>query len=121
MLVSRFLNKQVAASESEVFRLKGSLDKLSVTLENQSATNTLVYKFQESDDGTNWTDKELPVSGGSTETQFAITSGNNHMVRIVSDKSRLRLLAYGDLMAGISISYNIQTPSDTTPVSIFPS
>lgn len=120
MLVSRFLNKSIAAAESEVFKIVGAISKVTITLENQSAASTLVYKFQESDDGVNWVDKELPLTGGGVETQFAITAGNNHIVRIVSDNSRLRLMAYGDLMAAIGIQYQVNTPTNTDSVDIFP-
>ena len=120
MLVSKFLNKAIAAAEAEVIRVVGSVDSLLFTLQNQDSSNTMVYKLQESDDGQTWTDLELPLTGGGTASQFSILAGEVHTVRMSSSKPRTRVMASGDLMAGIGLNYSVTTSTDDTPVQIFP-
>lgn len=102
-----------------MLRLIGALDAVLFTLENQDGANTMVYKFQESDDGTTWSDIELPLSGGGTSVQFSLLAGNVHSVRITSGSPRVRLMASGDLVAGLGLQYHLDTPNDTTAAEIF--
>ena len=120
MLVSKFINKAIPASEGEVLRIVGSVDAVLFTIENQDASNTLVYKFQESDDGTTWADIELPLTAGGTATQFSILASQVHTVRVSPTGPRVRLMASGDLSAAIGIQYFVDTPVDTTALSVFP-
>lgn len=120
MLVSKFLNKLIAATEAEVFKLVGSVPTVLITLHNQHSQNTMVYRFQHSDDGTNWTTLELPVVGGGTSDQFSIPFGETHSIKITTAYPRLRLLAYGDLMAGIGLQYTVPTTTGTASAELFP-
>jgi len=118
MLVSKFLNKQIAASEAETIRVDGSVDTLVISLQNQDALNTLIYKFQESANGSDWTDITLPVSTGGTATQFQVAAGEVQSIKVTSSEQYLRIMASGDLMAGIGLQYQVDSDTDTTPYTI---
>lgn len=120
MLVSKFLNKAVPAVDGEVFKIVGSVPTILISLHNQHDQNTMVYRFQHSDDGISWSNIELPVSGGGTSATFSIPFGETHSVKLTTNKPRLRMLAYGDVPVGIGFNYSVPTPTDTASVELFP-
>lgn len=120
MLVSKFLNKVVPAVEGEVFKIVGSVPTILVSLHNQHEQNTMVYRFQHSDDGISWTNIELATSGGGVSSTFSIPFGETHSVKLTTNKPRLRMLAYGDVPVGIGLNYNVSTPTDTASAELFP-
>jgi hypothetical protein len=110
MITSKTFNRSVPASSDTIFEFNGNVDGgLLVVLENLSANNTMVYKFQESYDGITWVDKSFPLTGGGTGTQFTILPESHHEVKVAYTRQKLRMLASGNLLAQISLTHRSQS------------
>ena len=121
MITDITLNKQVPASNGTVLDISGANpDGFALTISNQDTSSTLVYKLQESSDGgSTWADIAFPISGGGTQSVFTIIAGNTQILRVVSSAPKIRIQAYGDLMAVISVKASRSHSLDaSTQISI---
>ncbi len=121
MITDITLNKVIPASNATVLEIGGANpDGFSLTLSNQDTSSTLVYKLQESSDGgSTWADIAFPVTGGTTHATFTTVAGASHSLRVVATSSKIRLQAYGDLMAMISLqSHRNHSLTESTQVTI---
>jgi hypothetical protein len=122
MITDITLNKQVpAGSGNTVLDISGANpDGFALTIVNQDASSTLVYKLQSSSDGgSTWTDISFPTTGGGSQSVFTIIAGNVQTLRVVDNSPRIRVQAYGDLMATFSIKASRHhSLADSTSISI---
>jgi len=122
MITQRILHKEIPAVEGEIFRFVGGSalnSALTMVLENEHAVNSLTYKIQESSDGTTWTDKALPVSGGTTAVNFIVGPQSAHTVKLPNSSSFYRLRASGTLNANIGLMwFTFIAPESTTVPTI---
>lgn len=121
MIVAKSFNKQAPVAEASVLRIFGvNSAGYAIFIENQdeSGGNTVLYTFQESSNGSTWTDIEFTV-GDSTETDFAITPSNVHMLKVSSSQPYIRMTAYGDAPIAISVAYHKTSDVDTAEVQLF--
>jgi hypothetical protein len=110
MVTSKTFCRSVPASLSTIFEVNGNVDGgLLVILENLNENNTMVYKFQESYDGTTWVDKSFTLSGGGSAVQFTILPESHHELKVSYTRQKLRMLASGNLLAQIHISHRSQS------------
>lgn len=106
MQVSRSFIREVGAAESSLFEVLGNVDGgLLVSIDNTDQNNPLLYRFQESYDGVTWVDKTFTTSGGDTASQFSIAPEAHHEIKVAYTRQRLRLMASGNLVAHIGLSY----------------
>lgn len=95
MQTTNTLTKQIPTSEGTIFEISGiPASGLVVVIDNLDASNSITYKFQDSNDGVTWTDREFaPCGGGSPATTFAVPPNQQHVIKLSPDMSRLRLRA----------------------------
>lgn len=110
MLTARSFNKAVPVVDGVLFELHGGQPSgVAVFIQNQHATNTLVYYFEESVDGSTWTRVEFENGGDSN--QFSLIAGASPvLVKVASANPHLRLRGYGDLPAAFGVATFAVTP-----------
>ena len=123
MLVTRSFNKAIPVVAATIFTASGVTSSgFTLWLENQhgypdAGTNTLVYYFEESTNGTTWT--RMVFTGGGEDNEFALLAATSAFprraivqVRLVPTASQtyIRMGAYGDVPAAMAIIRMV--PSD---------
>jgi hypothetical protein len=121
MNVTKSFNKLAPVAEASVFRIFGvNSAGYAVFLENQdeSGGNTIVYTFQESNNGSTWTDITFTVSD-EDQTDFTILPQATHLLKVSSSMPYIRMTAYGDAPLAITVSYHKVSDVDTAEVQLF--
>ena len=107
MIKSTSLYKQIPSSEDTIFKLTGTpRSGVSVNIENFDAANNLSYKFQESNDGSDWEDKTFRTADGDEVTAFVLAPGAAHAIKLNMTTQHIRLRASGSVDAQIQISHS---------------
>lgn len=93
-----------------------------VFIENQEPQNgnTITYTFQDSVDGSTWTDIQFTVNN-APQSDFALLPNTTALLKVSSPNPYIRLLAYGDASMAVSVSYQKATPTSGCEVQIFES
>lgn len=112
MTVTHTFNLLVPSVESTLANMIGSNpDGFVVQIHNQDSIGSLVYKFQKSSDGgTTWEDIEF-----NEVSLFTLTGGDIVFIRITDTAPNIRLRAYGNLRAQVSVT---SARNITVPVQI---
>lgn len=113
MITSKTFIRSVPASADTIFEFNGNVDGgLLIVMENLSADNTMVYKFQESYDGITWVDKSFPLTGGGNATQFTILPESHHEIKVTYTRQKLKLVASGNLTVQLGITHRSMSTLD---------
>lgn len=113
MLITRSFNKEVPVVNDVIWEIHGSNPSgINVFIENQHASNTLVYSFEESVDGVTWT----AISFSAVTTFSLIAGGTPHQVKITSGNPHVRMKGYGDLPVAIGVTTYSATSVDSDDV-----
>lgn len=121
MNVVKSFNKQAPVAEASILRIFGvNPAGYAIFLENQdtSGGNTLVYTFQESNNGSTWTDIAFEVNGDE-QSDFTLLPQGTHLLKVSSSMPYIRMTAYGDAPVAISVSYHKSSDVDTEEVQLF--
>jgi len=100
--------KEVPASAGTIFEILSNVQGgLQVILDNTSADNVMVYKFEESYDGITWVDKEFPISADEVAATFTIQPLSGHILKVTWTRAHLRLTASGNLITQVGLQYRV--------------
>lgn len=111
MITTNSLVREIAAVEDTVFEFIGiPAAGFAVNITNTDLNNNLTYKFQQSNDGSTWTDVVFSINNcTSTASTFVITPEHSHNVKVTTTMGRMRLRAYGSLTALVTLNYVKET------------
>ena len=120
MKVTRSYTKVLPLTEQAVLQL-GPLPVSGIiaSLENMDASMPFNYKWQDSNDGSTWTDIAFRTGvGDATAVTFTVQAATVHEVKVTSSKQNVRLMAVsGGNIAEITIAYTI--PHSTSGLVTF--
>lgn len=121
MIITKSFNKKTPVAEGSILRIFGvNSTGYALFLENQDTSNTIVYTFQESINGSTWTDIEFTVND-EEQADFSLLPGACHLLKVTSSQPYVRLTAYGDACIAISASYYKSSNTTTSEVQVFES
>ncbi len=112
MITNKSFHKEIPSSSGEILRFIGgsALDSsLTIIMENEHAANSMTYKVQTSSDGDTWEDLAMPISPSGTQVNFVIAPEAAHTLKLASNFSFLRIMAYGTLQANIGLMWYTKT------------
>lgn len=119
---STTFNKMAPATENPIFLVSGSNPNgFVLSIQNQDAIGTLVYKMQESNDGGGtWENLEFPVIGSpDPASTFTVVAGAAQSLKVTSTAPLIRMVGYGDVAVAISLLSFRSTPTAAgSPVSL---
>lgn len=94
------------------------MDGFEVWLDNQSETNAITYRFQDSDDGVNWSDRQFYTTDpNSLATVFSLDPLKAQPITLTRKKNHTRLMASAP--SGTLAALKVQWPyNDEIPTTL---
>ncbi len=93
-------------------------DGFEVWLENLHASNSITYRFQDSDDGVTWADRQFYTTNPSNlATVFSLDPLSAQPITLTRKKNHTRLMASAP--SGTQVALKVQWPySDESPTTL---
>lgn len=119
MIVTKTFSKLTPVAEGSILKIFGiNTTGYGIFIENQDDAASVIYTFQESTDGTTWTDITFTVNAAPV-TDFTLIHNDTHFIKVTSSNPYVRLTAYGDAVVLLSVAYYLSTNTGTSQIDLY--